>query len=242
MSIPTPHLTAAAGAIAETVLMPSDPLSARRIAATYLDRAIEFNEVRNMLGYTGFYRGRPVSVMGSGIGMPSMGIYSYELYNFYGVKRIIKLGGSTPIQPDLKKEDLLIAMGASTAYSHYADSFELPGSYAPIADYRLVRRAADIARRRGISSRVGTVLTTDVCYPDDSKAWGRWAKMGVLAWEMETAALYMNAARAGGSALSLLVAEQNPDASETYSKAIEIALTINEGGFSSEAELNADDA
>ncbi|MNW36320.1 Purine nucleoside phosphorylase DeoD-type [compost metagenome] len=228
MSIPTPHMTAGTEDIAKTVLMPADPLAAQYIAENFLYDSKRFNQVRNMLGYTGTYKGKKISVMGSGIGMPSTGIYTYELFQFYGVERIVKLGFSNPIQPDLSPSELIIAMGASTSYSNYADSYELPGSFAPIADYQLVRNAVNLAKDEGISYRVGTVLTTDVFYPDDQKVWDRWVKMGVLLRDMETAALYLTAARAGAQALSLLVAGDygNAEAEKTYHKAINIALEL----------------
>ncbi|MNW37741.1 Purine nucleoside phosphorylase DeoD-type [compost metagenome] len=228
MSIPTPHMTAGEQDIAKTVLMPADPLAAQYIADHFLHESKCFNQVRNMLGYTGTYQGKKISVMGSGIGMPSTGIYTYELFQFYGVKRIIKLGFSHALQSDVSPSDLIIAIGASTAYSNYAESYELPGAFAPTADYQLVRKAVDMAKNEGLSYRVGTVLTTDVYYPDDRNVWDRWVKMGILSLDMETAALYLTAARAGGQALSLLVGGDSgsAEAEKTYHQAIRIALEL----------------
>lgn len=198
----TPHNSAKAGDIAKTVLMPGDPLRAKFIAETYLDHAECFNTVRNMFGYTGTYKGKKVSVMGSGMGMPSMGLYSYELYHFYDVENIIRIGTAGAISEKADLRDIVIGMGACTN-SHYGDQYELPGMFAPIADFELLKKAADCAERLGIHPIVGNVLSSDVFY--EERAWfnDRWAKMNILAVEMESAALYMNAARAGKKALAM---------------------------------------
>ena len=204
MSIPTPHINVSEqGIIAETVLMPGDPLRAKFIAETYLENPVQFNIVRNMFGYTGTYKGKKISIMGSGMGMPSIGIYSYELIHFYGVKNIIRIGSCGAIQEDIRIRDIVIGISASTN-SNYASQYDLPGTYAPTASWSLVKKAIDIAESKGIPTRVGNVLSSDIFYDDDPDTWRKWAKMGVLAIEMEAAALYMNAARAGVNALCVL--------------------------------------
>lgn len=204
MNIPTPHINVSEqGIIAESVLMPGDPLRAKFIAETYLDNPVEFNNVRNMFGYTGSYKGKKISIMGSGMGMPSIGIYSYELIHFYGVKNIIRIGSCGAIQEDIKIRDIVIGLSASTN-SNYASQYELPGTFAPTASWTLTKKAVDIAQSKGIPTRVGNILSSDIFYDDDPDTWRKWARMGVLAIEMEAAALYMNAARAGANALCIL--------------------------------------
>lgn len=200
---PTPHNGAKFGQIAKTVLMPGDPLRAKFVADTYLENVQCFNQVRNMLGYTGTYKGKEVSVMGAGMGMPSIGIYSYELFHFYGVENIIRIGSAGALQDDLKVRDLVIAMGACTD-SNYASQYRLPGSYAPVASYSLMKKAIDAAEARNIPVAVGNVLSSDVFYNANEDANDLWKGMGVLAIEMEAAALYMNAAKAGKNALCIL--------------------------------------
>ena len=198
---PTPHIGAKFGEIAETVIMAGDPLRAKFMAEKYLENPVEFNHVRGMLGFTGIYRGKRISVMGHGMGMPSIGIYTYELYNFYGVKTIIRVGSAGSINMDLHVGDIAIAMGACTN-SNYVNQYELPGTYAPIADFTLVRGAAEACERFGYNYMVGNVLSSDTFYSDNPQN-DKWMKMGVLAVEMEIAALYMNAARAGKRALGI---------------------------------------
>ena len=198
---PTPHNGARLGEIAKTVLMPGDPLRAKVIAETYLENPICFNTVRNMFGYTGTYHGKEISVMGSGMGMPSIGIYSYELFHFYDVDKIILIGSYGGIQDDLRVMDVVVGLGACTD-SNYAHQYQLPGTFAPIASYELVEKAVDVARRQGTPVHVGNILSSDVFYNEVSSE--QWKKMGVLCVEMEAAALYMNAARAGKQALCLL--------------------------------------
>lgn len=198
----TPHIDAKEGSFAQTVLMPGDPLRSKFIAETFLEHPVLVNNVRGVQGYTGSYRGKPVSVMASGMGMPSIGIYSYELFHFFEVETIIRVGSAGAISKDLKLYDVVLAQGACTD-SDYARQFSLPGSFAPIADFFLLERAAAIARREGIPVSVGNVLSSDRFY-DDSSSTLNWGKMGVLAVEMETAALYLNAARAKKRALSVL--------------------------------------
>lgn len=215
-NIPTPHNGAKPGEIAKTVLMPGDPLRAKYIAENYLGEARCFNTVRNMLGYTGTYRGRPVSVMGGGMGMPSVGIYTYELFNFYGVDSIIRVGSAGGLAESVHVRDVVVAMGACTN-SNYAAQYRLPGSFAPIADYGLLSRAVKAADELGIHTAVGNVLSSDTFYDDDETALKAWTKMGVLAVEMEAAALYMNAARAGKRALCLLTISDCPFTGESLS-------------------------
>jgi purine-nucleoside phosphorylase len=202
MPVPTPHITAKAGDFAKTVFMPGDPLRVKFIASKFLDNAVQVNEVRGMLGYTGTYRGKPVSVMGSGMGMPSMGIYSYELFNFYDVDNIVRIGSAGGIQDDLVLGDIVLGLGACTD-SNYQKDFCLAGTYAPIASYALIQKAQASADRLGIKISAGNLLTSDVFYNDNKDALQSWVKMGVLAVEMEAAALYMNAARAGKNALCI---------------------------------------
>lgn len=199
----TPHNAAEKGDIAKKVLMPGDPLRAKYIADNFLEDVKCFNTVRNMLGYTGTYKGEEVSVMGGGMGMPSAGLYTYELYHFYDVETIIRIGSTGGIQDDVKALDVIIGMGACTD-SNYAAQFGLPGTFAPIADYDLLARAVEVAKEKGINVRVGNILSSDVFYHEDENYNDTWKKMGVLAVEMEAAALYMNAARAGKKALCLL--------------------------------------
>lgn len=199
----TPHNAAEKGNIAKTVLMPGDPLRAKYIAETYLEDPKCFNTVRNMFGYTGKYHGKEVSVMGGGMGMPSVGIYSYELFNFYDVDNIIRIGSAGGLQDDVNVKDVVIGMGACTD-SRYQYQYALPGTFAPIADFGLLEQAVAAARAQGASVKVGNVVSSDIFYnqfPDVNK---KWREMGCLAVEMEAAALYMNAAKAHKKALCIL--------------------------------------
>lgn len=199
----TPHNEAQKGQIAKTVLLPGDPLRAKFIAETYLENPVCFNHVRNMLGFTGTYKGKEVSVMGGGMGIPSIGIYSYELYEMYGVENIIRIGSAGGYADDLKLGDLVIGMGASTN-SNFAHQYNLPGTFAPIADYDLLRKAVESAEKLNVPVKVGNILSSDTFYDDNPDAKLAWKKMGVLAVEMEAAGLYMNAARLGKKALCML--------------------------------------
>ena len=232
-NIPTPHIEAKAGDFAETVLMPGDPLRARFIAENFLTDAKLVNNVRGIQGYTGTYKGKRVSVMASGMGMPSMAIYSYELFNFYDVKNIIRVGTAGVIDPSLEVRDVVIGMGACTN-SNYAAQFDLPGTYAPICSYDLMKKAVEAAQRLGIEPKIGNIYSTDAFY-DDGAGLSKWQKMGVLATEMEAAALYMNAARAGKNALTICTISDNPFTGEattpeerqkTFTAMMEIALEI----------------
>ena len=198
---PTPHIGARKGEIAETVIMAGDPLRAKFMAEKFLENPVQFNNVRGMLGFTGTHNGKRVSVMGHGMGMPSIGIYSYELFNFYDVKTIIRVGSAGSIHPDLHIGQLAIAMGACTD-SNYSAQYDLPGTYAPIADFSLLRGAVEACERFGYKYKVGNVFSSDVFYGETPQN-DKWMKMGVLAVEMEAAALYMNAARSGNRALTI---------------------------------------
>ncbi len=201
-NIPTPHIGAHEGEIAKKVIMAGDPLRAKFMAETFLENPVQYNSVRGMLGYTGTYKGKRVSVQGHGMGMPSIGIYSYELYNFYGVETIIRTGSAGAYHPDLKLGDVMIAIGACTD-SNYSDQYNLPGQFSPTADFALARAAVEKAEQMGIRYRVGNILSSDVFYGDDTERWKQWQKMGVMGVEMEAAALYMNAARSGKKALCI---------------------------------------
>ena len=198
---PTPHIGAKYGEIAETVIMAGDPLRAKFMADNFLENPVQFNNIRSMLGFTGTHKGKRVSVMGHGMGMPSIGIYTYELYNFFGVKTIMRVGSAGSLREDLKLGDLVLAMGACTD-SSYGMQFETPGTYAPIADFELLRGAADACDRFGYKYMVGNVMSSDIFYHDNAHN-DKWINMGVLAVEMEAAALYMNAARSGNRALTI---------------------------------------
>lgn len=201
MNTPTPHISAKAGEFAKTVLMPGDPLRAKFVADNYLEDAVLINSVRGINGYTGKYNKKTVSVMASGMGMPSIGIYSYELFNYYEVDNIIRIGTAGSLHEGLKVRDVAFAMGACTN-SNYADQFGLPGTFAPIASYELLKKAIEVTEKMGIHYMAGNFLSSDTFY-DDSQGTMKWARMGVLCVEMEAAALYMNAARAGKNALAI---------------------------------------
>lgn len=200
-NVPTPHINATPADFAPTVLMPGDPLRAKFIAENFLEGAKLVNNVRGIQGYTGTYEGTRVSVMASGMGMPSMGIYSYELFNFFEVQNILRIGSAGAYSPDLRVRDIVLGQGACTN-SNYAEQYGLPGTFAPIADWCLLRTCADTAEEMGLRYAVGNILSSDTFYRDDESV-SSWAKMGVLATEMEAAALYMNAARCGKRALAI---------------------------------------
>ena len=206
--MPTPHNNAKKGDIAKTVLMPGDPLRAKFIAENYLENPVCYNEVRGMLGYTGTYKGVPVSVQGSGMGMPSIGIYSWELFNEYSVENIIRVGTAGAVADNVQLRDVVIGMSASTN-SAYASQYRLPGTYAPTASWNLISAAVKAAQAKGKAFHVGNILSSDTFY-DDADSLANLQKMGVLAIEMEAAALYMNAARAGKNALCILTVSDCP--------------------------------
>ena len=197
----TPHISAEMGDFAKTVLMPGDPLRAKFIADTFLQDVRQVTGVRGMLGFTGTYEGRPISVMGSGMGMPSIGIYSYELFSQYGVENIIRVGSAGAMRADLELGSVVAGQGACTN-SSFADQYELGGTFAPICDFDLLMAAVESARELGVKMPVGNLYSSDTFY-DAAGRNMRFAKMGVMAVEMEAAGLYMNAARAGKRALGL---------------------------------------
>ena len=198
----TPHIKATSADFAKTVLMPGDPLRSKFVAETFLENPRLVNNVRGIQGYTGTYKGVPVTVMASGMGMPSIGIYSYELYNFFGVENIIRIGSAGGLADDIQLRDVIIGMGACTN-SAYQDQFKLNGNYAPIASFDLLREAVKEAEELGVRYQVGNLLSSDVFYHADPDFNDGWYKMGVLGIEMEAAALYMNAAKAGKRALAI---------------------------------------
>lgn len=197
----TPHNSANEGDIAKTVLLPGDPLRAKYIAENFLTDVKQFNAVRNMFGFTGTYEGVPVSVMGTGMGCASIGIYSYELIHFYGVENLIRIGSCGSIHESLKLGDIVMAIGASTD-SNYAHQYNLPGTFSASASYTLLSKAQQSAQKNQFPHVVGNVLSSDIFYTE-TEEWKSWAKMGVLACEMESFALYCNAARAGANALGI---------------------------------------
>ncbi|MBR4892448.1 MAG: purine-nucleoside phosphorylase [Clostridia bacterium] len=204
----TPHIRANTGEIAKTVIMPGDPLRAKFIAENYLKDYKIINDIRNMLGYTGLYKGVEITVLGSGMGVGSMGIYSYELFNFYNVENIIRAGSSGSISKKLPLNKILLAMGASTN-SGYAKQYKLPGDYSAICDFSILYSAYNTAKELNLDVLVGNILTSDTFYTDDKENDLVWNKMDVLAVEMEAAALYMNAARAGKKALCMTTVSDN---------------------------------
>ena len=205
---PTPHIKATPDDFAKTVLMPGDPLRSKFIAENFLSDAKLINNVRGIQGYTGKFEGKRVSVMASGMGMPSIGIYSYELFNFFGVENIIRVGSAGALNTDIKLHDIVIGMGACTN-SNYAHQYHLPGTYSAICSYKLLKACTDTADETGVTYHVGNILSSDTFYndtkniPDGVYTPSAWCKMGVMAVEMEAAALYMNAARAGKNALAI---------------------------------------
>lgn len=230
---PTPHNAAVEGQIAKTVLMPGDPLRAKLLADTYLENVEQFNTVRNMFGYTGTYKGQSVSVMGSGMGMPSIGIYSYELFNFYGVDNILRIGSAGGLAPEVKLRDIVIGMSSSTD-SNYPSQYGMPGTIAPTADFGLLSKAVAGAEKLGYPVRVGNILASDVFYTIDNSH-SKWASMDVLAVEMESAALYLNAMYAHKHALTLLTISDLPLTGEaltaeerqtSFTQMMEVALSV----------------
>lgn len=198
----TPHINTNGNKIAESILLPGDPLRAKFIAENFLTDVIQFNFIRNALGFTGKYKGKEVSVMGTGMGMPSMGIYSYELISKFGVKNLIRIGSCGAIQENIKLYDVIIGQGASTD-SNYGFQYGIPGRFAPIASYELLSKAVDKAKELNVRHHVGNILSSDIFY-DESSAYLKWKNVGILGLEMEAAALYTNAARLGANALCIL--------------------------------------
>lgn len=232
-NIPTPHITAKEGDFARTVLMPGDPLRSRFIAETYLKDAVLVNNTRGVQGYTGLYKGKRVSVMASGMGMPSIGIYSYELFNYYGVENIIRVGTAGGIGDNVKVRDIVIGMSAYTN-SNFGRQYGFDGNVAPCCSFALLERAVKAARAMGIEPNVGALYSSDIFY-DEAGSSGKLKKLGVLATEMESAALYLNAARAGKNALAIctisdhiMTGESLPaeDRQVSFTQMMEIALDI----------------
>ena len=230
----TPHIGANKGDIAETILLPGDPLRAKFIAETYLENVIEFNSVRNMLGYTGTYKGKRISVMGTGMGVASIGIYAYELIHFYGVKNLIRVGSCGAYDKNLKLFDIILGMGASTN-SGFGHQYKLPGTFSAIASWDLLYKAKQVADTKGTEVHVGNILSSDVFYNFYPEEFEKWAAMGVLAVEMEAYALYCTAAAAGVNALTILTVsdslvtrlETTAEERETgFTKMMEIALEL----------------
>ncbi len=229
----TPHNSANKGDIAKAVLLPGDPLRAKFIAETFLEDAKQFNAVRNMFGFTGTYKGKEVSVMGTGMGCPSIGIYSYELIHFYGVEKLIRIGSCGAMIKDLALGDIVMALAASTD-SNYAHQYQLPGIFSAGASFDLLRKAVDSAERNGFRYKVGNVLSSDVFY-GDVPTMDSWSKMGVLAAEMESYALYCNASRAGVEALGIFSVSDNmvtgeelsaEDRQTSFTNMMQVALEV----------------
>lgn len=230
LKCPTPHINALPEQFAKTVLMPGDPLRAKFIVETYLENPKLVNAVRGINGYTGTWKGVPVSVMASGMGIPSIGIYSYELFNFFDVDNIIRIGSAGSIQPNVHTKELVIGMGASTN-SAFAAQYGFDANFAPIADYRLLRMATDICEEKQYTYHVGNIMSTDVYYHDDEMINQKWQKLGILAVEMEAAGLYMNAARAGKRALAICSVSNNIMTGE------ELPVETRETGFTDMMEV-----
>ena len=232
-NIPTPHITAKEGDFAKTVLMPGDPLRAKFIAENFLENPVLVNNVRGVQGYTGTWQGKRVSVMASGMGIPAIGIYSYELYNFYGVEAIIRIGSAGMISQSLKVRDIVAGMSAYTN-SGFGKQFGFDGCVAPCCDYGLLKSAIEAAEAIGQHIVPGAIYSSH-CFYDESAPLGKLQKLNVLAVEMEAAGLYMNAARAGKKALALLTISDNPFTGEgltaeerqnTFTNMMKIALSI----------------
>lgn len=232
-NIPTPHIGAKAGDFARTVLMPGDPLRAKFIAEHYLENPVLVNNVRGVQGYTGTYHGKRVSVMASGMGMPSMGIYSYELFNFYGVENIIRIGSAGMLSQSLKLRDIVAGVSCYTN-SNFGAQYGFQGNVAPCCSWTLLKAAMEAGERVGQIPVPGPIYSSDIFY-DQSGNGAALEQLGVLAVEMEAAALYLNAARAGKNALCLCTISDNPKTGEeltaeerqnTFTKMMEIALEI----------------
>ena len=230
----TPHNSAEKGAFAKTVLMPGDPLRAKFIAETYLEEPKLVNNVRGIQGYTGTYKGVPVSVTASGMGMPSMAIYSYELFNMYGVENILRVGSAGAVSMELKLRDIVLGQGACTS-SSMQDNFGVHGHFAPIADFDLLRCAAQICEERKLRYKAGNLISSDIFYNDDPAFNQPLLNLGALAVEMEAAALYMNAARAGKRALAICTisdhvltgeATSAEERQTTFNEMMELALEV----------------
>ena len=230
----TPHNTAEKGDFAKTVLMPGDPLRAKYIAEHYIENPKLVNNVRGVQGYTGTYKGVPVSVMASGMGMPSMAIYSYELFNFYGVEDILRVGSAGAVSMELKVRDIVLGQGACTS-SSMQDNFGVNGHFAPLGSWDLLKCAADICEERKLRYKAGNLISSDIFYNDDPSFNQPFVNLGALAVEMEAAALYMNAARAGKRALAICTisdhiltgeATSAEERQNTFNEMMELALEV----------------
>lgn len=230
----TAHIRAEKGDFAETILLPGDPLRAKYIAEHFLDNVVQVNDVRGMLGYTGTYNGKRVSVMGSGMGMPSIGIYAHELITQFGVKNLIRIGSCGSYQEDVHVRDIIIGQATSTN-SNWQSQYNLPGTFAPVADWGLLRAAVDQADSLGVRYHVGNILSSDIFYNAQPDAWKKWAAMGVLGVEMEAAALYMTAIHLGAKALCILTVSDSlvtweetsaEEREKTFTDMMKIALEI----------------
>lgn len=233
-NVQTPHIKPNGVEIAETVLMPGDPLRAKFIAETFLEDAVCFNEVRGMLGYTGTYKGKKISVMGSGMGPGSIGIYSYELIHFFGVKNLIRIGTCGSLQENVKLYDIILGMASSTN-TNFMHQYNLPGQLSLHASFELLNKAYNVAKEKDATVHVGNILCSDIFYNADENAMKNWMKMGVLGVEMESTALYANAIAAGVNALTILTVsdslvtgeETTPEERQTaFTKMMEIALEL----------------
>ncbi|UXR77900.1 MULTISPECIES: purine-nucleoside phosphorylase [unclassified Staphylococcus] len=232
----TPHIQPNGTKIAKTVLMPGDPLRAKYIADNFLENVEQFNDVRNMFGYTGTYKGKEVSVMGSGMGIPSIGIYSYELYNFFDVDTIIRIGSCGAMQEDIQLYDIIIAQGASTN-SNFVDQYQIPGNFAPLGDFDLIVKAKEKADAIGARTHVGNVLSSDTFYNANADFNQKWIDMGILGVEMESAGLYLNAIQAGKKALGIFTVSDHllrdeattpEERQNSFTQMMEVALEIAE--------------
>ena len=232
----TPHINPRGVDIAETILLPGDPLRAKFIAETYLDDVVQFNDVRNMLGYTGSYRGAPISVMGSGMGIPSISIYAWELINIFECKKVVRIGSCGSLQPDIDLYEIIVGQSASTD-SNILDQYNGPGTWAPTASWKLLKAVTDEAEKQNVNVHVGNILSSDIFYHADDTANQRWSDMGVLGVEMESAGLYAIAARAGVDALGLFTVSDNiltggsttPEERQTaFTQMMELALPLAE--------------
>lgn len=234
-NIPTPHIDAGHGEIAESILLPGDPLRAKFIADNYLKDVKQFNKTRGMLGFTGYYQGKKISVMGTGMGCPSMGIYSYELIHFYGVKNLIRIGTAGAMQPHVKLRDVVIGIGSCTD-TNYLNTFQLPGDFSCTASYELLSRAVRTAEELKLSYHVGNILCSDAFYKPELPPTGlSWTDMGILACEMESTALYANAAYGKANALCILTISDSPfeqeeisadDRQNSFTRMMELALSL----------------
>ena len=230
----TPHNKGNLGDFAKTVLMPGDPLRAKFIAENFLENPRLVNTVRNMLAYTGTYHGKEVTVMGSGMGMPSIGIYSYELFKFYGVEQIIRVGSCGSFQENMDLFDVVICQGSSND-SNFAAQYQLPGTFSPLASYELLEKAVESAKKRNAKYHVGNILSSDIFYRADGDSWKKWKEMGILGVEMESYALYCNAAYLHKKALTILTVSDSfihktettaEQREKSFTKMMEIALDL----------------